>query len=411
MNVSRREFLTASSGVAAGLGLPHVFQQAALAAPQLGKSGSKDTVLVVVQLTGGNDGLNTVIPIQDPTYASQRPKLRQPKSKIHSLNKELALHPDMSGFAKLWEDSNLSIVQGVGYPNANRSHFSSMDIWHKASRSKEQRYGWLGRSLAGLGGSNRAMHVGKGKGPLALFSSTGNAPSLKSLTDYQLRLGKGKGTEATRQLIESFAEEKSQSDKSSSALLTRIRKTAQQTYESSRRIQKVAKSKNSAGTYPKSGLATRLQLIARLIHAEVPERVFYTTLDGFDTHAAQAAVHGKLLRELSDGITAFQNDLKKHGQHRRVLVMTFSEFGRRVRENGSDGTDHGAASQIFLIGDAVKPGIIGKHPSLTDLTNGDLKHHTDFRSVYSTLLNKWLGVPAEKILAKKHPNLPLLATR
>ncbi|GAB4147514.1 MAG: DUF1501 domain-containing protein [Planctomycetaceae bacterium] len=411
MHVSRRNFLTATSGVAMGLGLPGVFQQASLSAPKLGKPGSKETVLVVVQLTGGNDGLNTVIPFRDPEYARQRPGLRQPREKIHRLNGELALHPEMSGFAKLWEDSKLAIVQGVGYPNANRSHFASMDIWHKATRSKDQRYGWLGRTLPNMKGTGKAMYVGGGESPLALFSATGHAPALKSLKDYQLQLGQGKSAVEKRRIIESFARQTGQSKPTGNGLLSRIRKSAQQTYESSRRIQKIAESKTKESDYPKTGLGTRLQFIARLINAEVPERIFYTSLDGFDTHAAQQAVHGKLLKELSGAIAAFQKDLSRYGQSRRVLVFTFSEFGRRVRENGSNGTDHGAASQVFVIGDAVKPGVIGKHPSLTDLVNGDLKHHTDFRSVYATLLESWLGVRSQPILGKKYPTLPFLASR
>lgn len=412
MTFSRREFLATSSGVAVGCGLPEVFQNAAHAAPALGKSGGKDTVLVVVQLSGGNDGLNTVIPYRDPEYARQRPKLKQPAARVKKLDKDdLALHPEMPGFAKLWEDSKLAIVQGVGYPNSNRSHFESMDIWHKASRSKEQRYGWLGRVLPKLGGAGIGMHVGGGEGPLALFSATGHAPSLKTLAEYKLQLGNGADVALKRRLIEGFADGKPASKKSSNALLDRIRQSARQTYESSRRIQKVAESKSKAADYPKTGLGNRLQLIARLINAEVPERIFYTSLDGFDTHAAQAVSHANLLKELSGAIAMFQKDITRHGNHKRVVVMTFSEFGRRVRENGSDGTDHGSGSQMFFIGDSVKPGLVGKHPSLSDLFRGDLKHHTDFRSVYATVLRDWLGVNPVNILGKKYPRLELFAEK
>eukprot|EP00913_Durusdinium_trenchii_P028475 g26703.t1 len=371
MTVSRRDFLAASSGVAVGLGMPDVFQSAAAAAPALGKPGGKETVLVVVQLSGGNDGLNTVIPYRHPEYIRRRPKLKQPAARVKKLGKDdLALHPEMSGFAKLWEDSKLSIVQGVGYPNSDRSHFSSMDIWHKASRSKEQRYGWLGRTLPAIGGAGAAMHVGGDEGPLALFSATGHAPSLKSLAEYKLQLGKGADVALKRRLIEGFAGDRKAPARSSNALLDRIRQSAKQTYESSRRIQKVAESKSKSVDYPKTGLGGRMQLIAKLINAEVPERIFYTSLDGFDTHAAQAVTHANLLREFSDAIASFQQDLTQRGNQKRVVVMTFSEFGRRVRENGSDGTDHGSGSQMFFIGDAVKPGLIGKHPRELWLKNG-----------------------------------------
>jgi uncharacterized protein (DUF1501 family) len=415
MSHTRREFLITGSGVAVGALLPDVFRETAEAAPKSDRPGGRETVLVVIQLTGGNDGLNTVIPFNDPVYRSERPKLRQPAASVHKINGELALHPVMSGFSKLLEDSKLAIVQGVGYPNPNRSHFESMDIWHRASKSKAERYGWIGRALPKLGGPAAALHIGGGDGPLALFSATGHAPSLNSLKDYQLRLGAGPSAESKRKLIERLAEPSFPSSslgtraKSSNGLLDLVRSSARQTYKSSQQMRRVAKElqgKDAAG-YPQTGLATRLKLMARLIDAGVPERVYYTSLEGFDTHAAQAKTQPNLLKELSDAVAAFEKDLKQHGHQKRVLVMTFSEFGRRVRENGSEGTDHGAASQMFLVGDAVKAGPIGRHPSLSDLVNGDLKFHTDFRSVYATILKNWLHVEPVPILGRKFPLLPL----
>jgi uncharacterized protein (DUF1501 family) len=408
MSHSRREFLITGTGVAVGSLLPDVFRETAAAAPKSDRPGGRETVLVVIQLTGGNDGLNTVIPFNDPVYRSERPKLKQAAASVHKIDSELAFHPVMTGFSKLLEDAKLAVVQGVGYPNPNRSHFESMDIWHRASKAKDERYGWIGRSLPRLGGAGTAINIGEGDGPLALFSTTGHAPSLKSLADYQLRLGSGPSAESKRKLIERLAEERTTA-KSSNGLLDLVRTSARQTYKSSQQMQRVAKEfkgKDAAG-YPQTGLANRLKLMARLIDAGVPERVYYTSLDGFDTHAAQAKTHPALLQELSDAVAAFYKDVKGHGHHKRVLVMTFSEFGRRVRENGSDGTDHGAASQMFLIGDAVKPGLIGKHPSLSDLVNGDLKFHTDFRSVYATVLKQWLHVEPEAILGRKFPLVPL----
>ena len=440
MSHNRREFLITGTGVAVGALLPDVFRETAAAAPKSDRPGGRETVLVVIQLTGGNDGLNTVIPFNDPVYLSERPKLKQPAASVHKIDSELAFHPVMSGFSKLLEDSKLAVVQGVGYPNPNRSHFESMDIWHRGLVPKLQlgneseRYGWIGRSLPKLGGSGVAIHIGEGEGPLALFSTTGHAPALKSLQDYQLRLGTGPSAESKRKLIERLAaphvadaasvrnirgagrirgrwQRPPRGTKSSNGLLDLVRSSARQTYESSQRMQKAAKDlkgKEATG-YPQTGLANRLKLMARLIDAGVPERVYYTSLDGFDTHAAQGRTHPNLLRELSDAVAAFYKDVKGHGHHKRVLVMTFSEFGRRVRENGSDGTDHGAASQMFLVGDAVKPGLIGKHPSLADLVNGDLKFHTDFRGVYATVLKQWLHVEPEPILGRKFPLLPLFA--
>jgi len=411
MTQTRRDFLLTGSGVTVGALMPGVFAETALAAPQSDKAGGRETVLVVIQLTGGNDGLNTVIPYRDPAYQAARPKLKQSESKVLEIDDRLGFHPVMGGFSKLLEEGKLAVVQGVGYPNPNRSHFASMDIWHKANRAKTERYGWLGRTLPQLGGAGAALHVGEGEGPLALFSATGHAPSLKSLKDYQLRTGSGRSADQKRRLIEDLAEDRSQLSGPQNGLLDLIKKSAQQTYRSSRRMQKVAKDlqgKSVAG-YPQTGLANRLKLIARLIDAGVPERLYYTSLGGFDTHAAQAKTHPNLLAELAGAAHAFFNDLKRHGQQKRVLVMTFSEFGRRVRENGSEGTDHGAASQMFLIGDGVKSGLIGKHPSLTELVNGDLRFHTDFRSVYATVLKQWLHVDPQPVLGRKYPLLPLFA--
>ena len=417
MSLSRRDFL--NSGIAVGATLPMVFQQAANAAPKANQAGGDETVLVVIQLTGGNDGLNTVIPFTDPEYAKARPKLKQSPATVLKIDKQLGFHSVMTGFSKLLEENKLAVIQGVGYPNSNRSHFASMDIWHKATKSKKQRFGWLGRAMQSskAAGSHpgglTAVNIGQGDGPLALFSTIGHAPSLKSLDDYQLRLGNGAFAEKKRELIEDLAKNKSKQSSTGNGLLSFVKNSAKQTYDSARRMKRIAKDYKKGGSqgYPQTGLANRLKLIARLITGGVPERVFYTSIDGFDTHAAQAKTHPNLIKEVSDAVAAFQKDLKTNGQSKRVLTMTFSEFGRRVRENGSNGTDHGSASQMFLIGDAVKAGVIGEHPSLTDLHQGDLKHHTDFRSVYATVLKQWLKIDPQPILGKKYPLVDALRKR
>ncbi|MCC7425243.1 MAG: DUF1501 domain-containing protein [Planctomycetaceae bacterium] len=404
MPLNRRSFL-ASSSIAVGLGLPEVFRRAALAAPASDQPGGKQTVLVVVQLTGGNDGLNTVIPFRDPAYHAARPSLKQPADKVKRLNDDVALHPSLGGLASLWEGSRLGMVQGVGYPNPNRSHFESMDVWHKATDSREQRYGWLGRMHAQLGPAGMALHIGSGDPPLALFGPTGNAPSVKSLDEYQLRVAPKGDDPARRALIEGFANSASPPK---NELLALVKESARETYRSSQRLREKAGKYDTPVVYPSTNLGNRMKLIARLITAGVPERLYYTTHDGFDTHAIQEQFHPGLLQDLGDSIAAFHKDVAHHGDEKRVVVMTFSEFGRRVKENASQGTDHGAASQMFLVGDTVKAGVTGKHPSLTDLDDGDLKHHTDFRSVYGTLLEKWLGIPHEPVLGAKYPELDLL---
>ena len=402
MTISRRAFLGAST-VAFGAALPGVFQRAAWAAPKSDQPGGEETILVVVQLTGGNDGLNTVIPFRDPAYITARPTLNQSASQVKKINEDLGFHPAMQGFADLLEASQIAIVQGVGYPNPNRSHFESMDIWHKATRSAAEQFGWLGRSLPFLK-SGQGLFLGGGEGPLALLSPAGYAPTVSSLKDYRLKTGPGTEGQTRRETIEHLAA----SSPDDNELLDLVRASTQQTYASARELERVAGSYKASTPYPETRLGQNLKLIAQLIDAGISERIYYTALEGFDTHAGQKPTQARLLGELAEGLAAFQKDIAHQGHAKRVLAMTFSEFGRRVKENGSQGTDHGVASQMFLIGEAVRPGLIGEHPSLEDLAGGDLKHHTDFRQVYATLLDKWLNVPSETVLGKSYPHVKVL---
>jgi uncharacterized protein (DUF1501 family) len=251
------------------------------------------------------------------------------------------------------------------------------------------------------------MHVGGGSVPLALRGPAESASSLRSLDDLQLQVASGGDDEGKRRLVESFS--KGRTDDGD--LLGKVRQTARESYASSERLREIARTYDTPVAYPETGLASRLNLVAQLIAAGVPERVYYTALAGFDTHSDQAKQHEALLEELGGSLAAFQADLVHHGQQERVLTVTFSEFGRRVKENGSLGTDHGAASQMLVVGDAVQAGPIGEHPSLTDLVDGDLKFHTDFRSVYATLLEEWLRLPAEEILGAAFARVSLLGAR
>lgn len=395
MTISRRTFLEAST-VGVGAGLPGVFQRVAQSAPKSDQKGGDQTVLVVVELTGGNDGLNTIIPFRDPIYRTARPSLRQRADQIKKIDDDLGFHPAMQGFSDLLEAGQLAIVQGVGYANPNRSHFESMDIWHKATRSRSEQFGWLGRSLPRLK-IGKGLYLGTGEGPLALFSPAGHAPAVASLKAYQLKTGPGAVGKQRRDTIETLNEQATEDD-----LLNFVRSSTTQTYASSKELERVADSYQPAKSYPANRLGQNLKLIAQLIDAGIPERIYYTTHGSFDTHAGQQPNHARLLGELAEGLNAFQKDLSQKGHGKRVVVMTFSEFGRRVKENGSAGTDHGVASQMFLIGENIKAGLIGKHPRLDDLTDGDLKHHTDFRQVYATMLDEWLDVPSKEILGRSY---------
>ncbi len=399
MHCTRRGFLQNSRLVALGLSVPTFLSRTALAAPTAERQGAKDTILVVIQLTGGNDGLNTVIPFKDAEYAKLRPTLKQPKEQLKKINDEIALHPSLGGLAGLVEEQSLAVVQGVGYPNPSQSHFRSMDIWQAASTAEKLTEGWLGKTLKQLPSAS-AFHVKAGGegGWLALDGAPVRVPSITSIEDFQLKMAAASGADKRQQqaIIEGAA--KPGSGKPS--LLDFVQRTAANTYASSRRLQDIGKNYQPKADYPNTGLANRLKLAAQLIDANLGARIFYVSLENFDTHANQANTHTALLSELSGAMAAFYKDMAARGHKDRILMMTFSEFGRRAKENGSKGTDHGSAAPIFLVGGKVKAGVIGAHPSLTKLEDGNLKHHTDFRQVYAAILDQWLGVSSKEVVGE-----------
>jgi uncharacterized protein (DUF1501 family) len=394
MTTTRRDFL---SMVSWGLTVPTFLGKTALAAPTADRPGAKDTILVVVQLTGGNDGLNTVVPFTDPLYAKLRPTLKLPKDQLKKVNDTIGLHPSLAGMAELLQDNALCIVQGVGYPNPSQSHFRSMDIWQAASTADTLTEGWLGNALKRLP-QTPAFHLSSPNesAPLALSGAPVRAPSITSLEDFQLRtVAASRGDQqAQRSLIENAAKLPA----SGSDLLDFVQRTAVNTYDSSRRLREIGKNYQPKVPYPNTGLANRLKLAAQLIDAGLGARIFYVAQDGYDTHAVQANAHANLLREMSDAVTAFFKDVSARGHRDRVLIVTFSEFGRRAHENGSRGTDHGSAAPMLLVGGKVKSGLVGAHPSLARLEAGNLQHHTDFRQVYAAVLDRWLGVGAKDVL-------------
>ncbi|MCS7161393.1 MAG: DUF1501 domain-containing protein [Gemmatales bacterium] len=398
--LNRREFLqtslVGSSLVALQSFGPGFLARTALAAPTTDAPGAKDTILVVIQLTGGNDGLNTVVPFKDPLYAKYRPTLKLPENQLRKVNDELGLHPSMTGFAELLQDGALCIVQGVGYPNPSQSHFRSMDIWHAASTKENLTEGWLGKALHRLNNAP-AFHVAMANEPnwLALQGGPFKVPALTSLDDLQFRLPAATGADqrAQRDIVEGAVKRPAENP-----LLHFVQQTALNTYENTRRLREIGRNYQPKVPYPQTGLGNRLRLVAQLIEANLGARIYYVSLDGFDTHAAQANAHANLLAELSNAVTAFFRDMAARGHRDRICIMTFSEFGRRAQENGSRGTDHGSAAPMFLVGGRVRAGVLGAHPSLEKLEFGNLKHHTDFRQVYAAVLEKWLGIPSVGIL-------------
>jgi uncharacterized protein (DUF1501 family) len=398
----RRDFLRTSALLGFGATVPTFLGKTAFAAPTSDKPGAKDTILVVVQLTGGNDGLNTVIPFADADYAKLRPTIGIKKDDTKKLTDSLGLHPSMGEFSKLHDDGALCVVQGVGYPNPDQSHFRSMDIWHAASTEKSLTEGWLGKAF--LQKAVPGFHLAdstKEAAPLALTGAPARVPSITSLEDFQLKVSAADPADVAKQkkLIESV----SGGSEGKADLLDFVKRTATTTYASTEKLASIGKNYTPKVTYPTTALANRLKLAAQLIDAGVGARLFYVSLDGFDTHAGQGGAtgaHANLLDTVSGAISAFYRDMAARGQGERVCVMTFSEFGRRAKENGSKGTDHGSGAPMFLVGGRVKGGIIGDHPSLTKLEDGNLKHHTDFRTVYASVLNEWVGVDATKVLGK-----------
>src|SRR6478752_8938056 len=392
---NRRDFLKVSSLVGLGATVPTFLARTALAAPDAAKPGAKDTILVVVQLTGGNDGLNTIIPYKDDLYASYRPTIKVPTDRVKKVNDSIGLHPSLDGLAGLLEDHALCVVQGVGYPNPSQSHFRSMDVWQAASTAESLTEGWVGRALKVMNAP--AFHVAGNNetAPLALSGSPARVPSITSIEDFQLKLA----DKAGKAVIEGAARAGGKP-----GLLDFVQKTALNTYASSQKLQEIGKNYEPKVPYPATGLGNRLKLCAQLIDAGLGARVFYVSIENFDTHANQGGPqgnHANLLAEVSGAITAFYKDLAARGHKDRLLVMTFSEFGRRAKENGSKGTDHGSGAPLFLVGGKVKAGAIGAHPSLTELDDGNLRFETDFRQVYAAVLDRWLGVPHKDVLGKE----------
>jgi len=409
--MNRRHFLQHSASLVAIGATAPAFLSRAVAAD---KNDPGQRILVIVQLAGGNDGLNTVIPWADDAYHAARPSLAFKRDTVLKINDHIGLHPGLAGMKALYDESALSIIQGVGYPQPNRSHFRSMDIWNTAQPESEiTGDGWLGRALdssaARFAGKVPALALGMENLPLALVAPRTNVPSIRSLDDYQLRFGDVPASD--HQLRQSLARKLAGDGKADTSKddLNFIRKTLGTAIDSAARLKEVAASYEPASPYPQTQLAANLKTVAQLIAGELGTRIFFVSLGGFDTHSRQAGSHAALLAELSGAVAAFFKDLRAHKLADRVLLATYSEFGRRLKENGSLGTDHGAGSQMFVVSGATKAGVFGDHPSLTDLDDGDLKHATDFRSVYATLLDRWLRIPSEPVLGGKFAPVEFLA--
>jgi len=393
---TRRQFLQQSALVSLAPLVPAFLSQSLTAAD----AKPDDRVLVVIQLDGGNDGLNTVVPFADENYARFRRDLRIKSEEVLKLDAAVGLHPAMKSAADLFQDGRLAIVQGVGYPNPNRSHFESMAIWHHArlATGDHDGNGWLGRA-AELSQPRKtsapdSIYIGADAVPVALRGRRASPVSLQNEADLKLAVAD----------IAAIREQAESPD-----LAAFVQRSVAQSFDAARQFRESTEAKHSTSDdYPSTKLAEKLQLVSKLLKLGGGTRIYYVSQSGYDTHAAQTFQHAQLLREFAGGLKAFLNDLKAAKLDERVVVLAFSEFGRRVEENGSAGTDHGAAGPVFLAGPSVRSGLIGQHPSLTDLDQGDLKMAIDFRQVYATLLEQWLGVDAPQLLKGEFPQLNLL---
>ena len=393
--MKRRSFGRRSLGLSAGLAIGSVQPGGWLQAlagqlhEQEEMASDSERVLVVIQLSGGNDGLNTVIPYGDENYAKARPKLAIPSSQLIKLNDLLGFHPSLKSLETSWSANRFSIVQGVGYAKPNRSHFESMDIWHTCHEKKDRtQSGWIGRWVSGESDSesrdSAAIHLGSEPLPLSCQHRGVQIPSLASLEQMRLK----------SKLQQGPAESMDQAG----SLLDFVSTSTQAALQVSERLENILAKPDTSGDFPKTLLGEKLRAVSRLILAGVKTRVYYVTLDGFDTHANQPDIHAALLRQWSEALSAFLSRLEQSGHQDRVLVMTFSEFGRRVAENASQGTDHGAAAPLFLAGPRLTKLVKGLHPELEDLDDGDLRFGIDFRAVYAAVLDGWLQADSRKSL-------------
>ncbi len=398
--LNRPSFLARSLGaVALGGGMPFALMRAAAAEPAPGSAADPDNVLVVIQMSGGNDGLNTVIPYTDDAYHRARPTIGVDPKTVLRIDDRIGWNPALTGLNELYAQGRVALLQGVGYPDPNLSHFEATQIWETASPSRPQQYGWLGRYLdrrypQGTKPPSAFETVALGDTlPAALIAAHVDVPAIGALGAFAYNTGKDLASKQSAGALYDGAQP------GQSPYLAMIADTAREAYHGGDILRAKVAGYTSAVTYPADGFAQQLKLAAQLIGTSTGTKIVFVSIGSFDTHAGQRAQQDRLLGLLGNGLLAFFNDLAAHGNDKRVLAMTFSEFGRRVTQNSSNGTDHGTAMPVFIAGGSVRGGIYGDHPSLTDLDRGgNLKFGTDFRAVYATVIQRWLGRDPSTVL-------------
>jgi len=418
-SISRRSLLTKGATlVAAGMAAPSFIAETARLldsgvqfTPTAHAAGRK--ILVIIQLAGGNDGLNTVIPINNSAYTAARPSIAIPSSQVLSLNGSVGLHPSLTRMKARYDLGQVGVVQGVSYPNPNRSHFRGTDIWESAIPARLEAKGWVGRYLETCGCQRpdhlEAMTVGSSQTAGTFWTEMALVPAVASISNFRYTsVNSGSSTSARAQQaseISTLRAALAQADGTQQGEL--LRQSILTALTDADILAAAATSYTPRGAYPANSFGNSMKLITQLVAADVGTSIFYVSLGGFDTHSGQLSAHASLLSTLDQSVDGFLYDMEQINKLDDVTLMTFSEFGRRVAQNGSSGTDHGVAAPLFVIGGAVAGGLHGTYPSLTDLTSGDLKMSVDFRSVYAAVLEKWLNVPSTSILEGSFPTLGL----
>ncbi len=421
MPISRRDFLLRSAGfVSVSAMVPRWAVAGTRMFEESVGADAPNRTLVVLELMGGNDGLNTVVPYTDNAYTQVRSRIGIPAGSVLQITPKLGLNgmtitngttPAMAGIKALWDANRVAILEGVGYPNSSLSHFTGRDIWHTADPTLAQRNGWLGRWADAALGSNAnplACAAISQTLPRTLLADKVSVPSFVNIATYSYLTDGVYPGDAKNQLKAFLAQSADQYEIETTA--SEITGLGNDAISSSNVLQTVSKGYVAGGAYPAGSLGAAMLLIAQIINANVGTRILYVTFGGFDNHAdednAGANGHNGLLLTVSESIKAFFDDLDAHGKSHDVMLMTWSEFGRRVQDNASRGTDHGTSAPHFVVGDAVVPGVYGDPPSLTSLdSNGNLQIENDFRAYYGTILSDWLKADSAAILGAGWPNL------
>jgi uncharacterized protein (DUF1501 family) len=400
MIIKRRQFLQIGTLATGALFVPKFLK--AFEKPAMVPPGNK--VIVIIQLSGGNDGLNTVIPVRNDIYYRERPRIAIKKENALRLTDDVYLHPSLTTFKSLYDDGSMAILNNVGYPNPDRSHFRSMDIWHTATQSNEYAStGWIGRYL-----DNQCAGCDKPTQALEIDDTLSLALKGENLSGLAFRDAKRLYGTANEKFFKEISAQHGPVTNDERPV-DYMYKTMANTLSSADYIFKQSQLHPTAQNYPTTVLGQSLKTIASLVFSDINTKVYYVSLGSFDTHIAQEGQQKRLFTELNDAVKAFTDDLKNAGRLDDVLLFTFSEFGRRVSQNASGGTDHGTANNMFFVGSGLKQkGILNELPNLNDLQDGDLKYSIDFKRVYATVLNKWLGANDENILGKKFDHLSFI---